>query len=150
MHLLRIPRCALRLSRPLSSRRMHQSLQEGAPDFQQELKTIDPKVLDAAMGGPGGPPEEPLLSTFEDGFGYITSAAVRRSLKQYFFVRKVRMCEFSYLSTLLIIEFSWVGLLPHRCGSRCEFPIYITTTCYQTNFFINTVTTRRRLELLSP
>jgi serine/threonine-protein kinase SRPK3 len=42
-------------------------------------KAIDPKVLASAdaMGG------SLLFSTFEDGFGYFTDAAVSRSLKQY-------------------------------------------------------------------
>jgi serine/threonine-protein kinase SRPK3 len=56
--------------------------------FLEELKAIDPKVLASVMGG-DEPPEEPLLSTFEEGFGYFTAAAVNRSLKQYQFVRKV-------------------------------------------------------------
>ncbi|KIJ92047.1 hypothetical protein K443DRAFT_459647 [Laccaria amethystina LaAM-08-1] len=41
------------------------------------------------MGGVDEPPEEPLLSTFEEGDGYFTAAAVGRSLKQYEFVRKL-------------------------------------------------------------
>ena len=57
--------------------------------FPQDVKAIDPKVLAVAMGGSDQPPEEPIFSTFEDGFGYFTDAAVGRSLKQYEFVRKV-------------------------------------------------------------
>ncbi|KXN81041.1 Serine/threonine-protein kinase SRPK [Leucoagaricus sp. SymC.cos] len=56
--------------------------------FREELKAIDSEVLATAMGG-DEPPEEPLLSTFEEGFGYFTTAAVNRSLNQYQFVRKV-------------------------------------------------------------
>ncbi|EDR03874.1 uncharacterized protein LACBIDRAFT_331109 [Laccaria bicolor S238N-H82] len=41
------------------------------------------------MGGRAVPPEEPLLSTFEEGFGYITSAAVGLSLNEYQLVRKL-------------------------------------------------------------
>ncbi|EDR00175.1 uncharacterized protein LACBIDRAFT_314745 [Laccaria bicolor S238N-H82] len=41
------------------------------------------------MGGRAVPPEEPLLSTFEEGFGYITSAAVGRSLNEYQLVCKL-------------------------------------------------------------
>ncbi|KIL69157.1 hypothetical protein M378DRAFT_184402 [Amanita muscaria Koide BX008] len=63
--------------------------QEAVRSFQQEVRAIDPKVLAAAMGGNDQPPEEPLLSTFEEGFGYFTDAAVGRSLKQYEFVRKL-------------------------------------------------------------
>ena len=86
------------------------------------MKAIDPKVLATAMGGIDEPPEEPLLSTFEEGFAYFT-AAVGRSLKHYEFVRKVRMCQLPLSRRVLIIEFSWVGLLPPLCGSRCEFLI---------------------------
>ena len=43
------------------------------------------------MGGGDQPPEEPLLSSFEEGFGYFTAAAVGRSLTHYEFARKVRM-----------------------------------------------------------
>lgn len=58
--------------------------------FPQDVKAVDPNVLAAAMGGTE-PPEEPIFSTFEEGFGYFTDAAVSRSLKQYEFVRKVSM-----------------------------------------------------------
>ena len=91
---LHIPRCALSVSRhirrPLSLQKMPESFQEELSSFQQDVKAIDPKVLTTAMGGFDEPPEEPLLSTFEEGFGYFTAAAVKRSLKQYEFVRKVR------------------------------------------------------------
>jgi serine/threonine-protein kinase SRPK3 len=50
------------------------------------------------MGGVDEPPEEPLLSTFEEGDGYFTAAAVGRSLKQYEFVRKVCICELNRLN----------------------------------------------------
>ena len=60
------------------------------PLFQKDMRAIDPKTLAASMGRPDKPPEEPLFSSFEDGFGYFTTAAVGRSLKQYEFVRKVR------------------------------------------------------------
>ncbi|KAF7761326.1 hypothetical protein Agabi119p4_10735 [Agaricus bisporus var. burnettii] len=56
--------------------------------FLEELKAIDPKVLATAMGG-DEPREEPLLKTFEEGYGYFTAAAVNRRLKQYQFVRKL-------------------------------------------------------------
>ena len=107
------------------------------PAFQQDVKAIDPKVLSTAMGGIDEPPEEPLLSTFEEGFGYFTAAAVGRSLKQYEFVRKVRMCELPSLNRVLIIEFSWIGL-PPLCGSRCEF--LVNSRWYQTNLYIDAVT----------
>jgi serine/threonine-protein kinase SRPK3 len=94
--------------------------QEAVRSFQQDVRAIDPKVLAAAMGGNDQPPEEPLLSTFEEGFGYFTDAAVGRSLKQYEFVRKVSM-EASPSHPCLIIEHSSVGLLPPLYGSRCEF-----------------------------
>jgi len=64
--------------------------EEELSSFLEDVKAIDPKVLATAMGGIDKPPEEPLLSTFEEGFGYFTSTAVGRSLKQYEFVRKVR------------------------------------------------------------
>lgn len=64
---------------------------ELSASFQRDVKAIDPKVLATAMGGNDEPPEEPLLSTFEEGYGYFTAAAVGRSLKQYEFVRKVRV-----------------------------------------------------------
>lgn len=69
------------------------SYQEGALDFQRDLKAVDPKLLAAAMGGGDEPPEEPLLSTYEEGFGYFTDAAVSRTLSQYELVRKVRVCD---------------------------------------------------------
>lgn len=69
---------------------MPESFQEELSSFQQDVKAVDPKVLTTAMGGIDEPPEEPLLSTFEEGFGYFTAAAVGRSLKHYQFVRKVR------------------------------------------------------------
>jgi serine/threonine-protein kinase SRPK3 len=127
MHLslkLDIPRCALSISRlfrrPLSSQRIFRSFREELSAFQEDVKAIDPKVLATAMGGIDEPPEESVFSTFEEGFGYFIGAAVGRSLKQYEFVRKVRMCELPCLDPVLIIEFSWVGLVPPLCGSRCE------------------------------
>ncbi|EKM77126.1 hypothetical protein AGABI1DRAFT_122191 [Agaricus bisporus var. burnettii JB137-S8] len=54
----------------------------------EELKAIDPKVLATTMGG-DEPREEPLLKTFEEGYGYFTTAAVNRHLKHYQFVRKL-------------------------------------------------------------
>lgn len=63
--------------------------QEERSSFPQDVKAVDPKVLAAAMGGSDQPPEEPIFSTFEDGFGYFTDAAVSRTIKQYEFVRKV-------------------------------------------------------------
>ncbi|KXN83472.1 Serine/threonine-protein kinase SRPK [Leucoagaricus sp. SymC.cos] len=56
--------------------------------FRQELKTIDPKDLAEAMGG-DKPPEEDLLSSFDDGLGYFTTAAPKRWLKHYWLVRKL-------------------------------------------------------------
>ncbi|EDQ99862.1 uncharacterized protein LACBIDRAFT_315201 [Laccaria bicolor S238N-H82] len=85
---LHTPRRALSISRPRLFRRPLQSMPEKRSSFQQDVKAIDPKVLAAAMGG-DVPPEEPLLSTFEEGFGYFTCAAVERSLGQYQFVRKL-------------------------------------------------------------
>lgn len=78
--------------RPLSLQRMpeiSQELEELSP-FEQDIKATDPKVLATAMGG-DKPPEEPLLSKFEEGSGYFTAAAVSRWIKQYEFVRKVRL-----------------------------------------------------------
>ncbi|KXN84497.1 Serine/threonine-protein kinase SRPK, partial [Leucoagaricus sp. SymC.cos] len=54
----------------------------------EELKAIDSKVLATAMGS-DELPEEPLLSTFEEGFGCFTAAAVNSSLNQYQFVHKL-------------------------------------------------------------
>ncbi|KXN85126.1 Serine/threonine-protein kinase SRPK [Leucoagaricus sp. SymC.cos] len=62
--------------------------QERAFAFREEFKAIDSEVLATAMGG-DEPPEEPLLSTFEEGFGYFTAAAVNSSLRDYQFVRKL-------------------------------------------------------------
>ena len=77
--------------RQSSSQKNVNGSQEAQSSFPlaQDVKAIDPKVLADAMGGIDQPPEEPIFSTFEDGFGYFTDAAVGRSLKQYEFVRKV-------------------------------------------------------------
>ena len=115
---------------------------EERSSFQQDVKAIDPKVLAAAMGGNDVPPEEPLLSTFEEGFGYFTAAAVGRSLAQYQFVRKVRMFELPSVNPVLIIQVSWVGLLTPPCGSRCELLINLFTSLSN----INTATRRRTQE----
>jgi serine/threonine-protein kinase SRPK3 len=102
MHLFFKPRCALSISRhlrrPLSSHRIPESPQEELSPFQQEVRAIDPKILATAMGGMNEPPEEPLLSIFEEGFGYPITAAVGRSLRHYEFVRKVRMHELPCLN----------------------------------------------------
>lgn len=66
--------------------------QRTALTFMEELKVIDPKALATAMGG-DEPREEPLLKTFEEGYGYFTAAAVNRHLKHYQFVRKVSVCR---------------------------------------------------------
>jgi serine/threonine-protein kinase SRPK3 len=79
---------------------MLENFQGERPPFQQEAKAIDPKVLTTAMGGIDKPPEEPLFSTFEEGFGYFTATAVGRSLEQYEFVRKVRRAPCFPISTL--------------------------------------------------
>ncbi|KXN80718.1 Protein kinase dsk1, partial [Leucoagaricus sp. SymC.cos] len=90
--------------RPLSSQRMPEdNLKERASVFQEELKTIDSEVLATAMGG-DEPPEEPLLSTFEEGFGYFTAAAVNRSLSQYQFVRKLSLGWAVSSSVLLALD----------------------------------------------
>lgn len=96
--------------------------QEVETSFPQDVKSIDPSVLAAAMGGTE-PPEEPIFSTFEEGFGYFTDAAVSRSLKQYEFVRKVSTWPFQSRPRLidLIIEHSSVGLFLPLYGSRCQF-----------------------------
>lgn len=75
--------------RQSSSQKKTNGSQEARSSFPQDVKEIDPKVLADAMGGSDQPPEEPIFSTFEDGFGYFTDAAVSRSLKQYELVRKV-------------------------------------------------------------
>jgi serine/threonine-protein kinase SRPK3 len=49
---------------------------EDSIGFQQDVKAIDPTHLATAMGGTEEPPEEPLLATLEEGFGYFTTAAV--------------------------------------------------------------------------
>jgi hypothetical protein len=128
MHLflkLHIPRCALSIFRPRLFRRplSSHSIPEGLSAFQQDVKAIHSKVLATAMGGNDVPPEEPLFSTFEEGFGYFTAAAVGRSLKQYEFVRKVRVFELPSVNPGLIIQVSWVGLPTRPCGSRCEYLI---------------------------
>jgi hypothetical protein len=89
--------------------------------FQQDVKAIDPEVLAAAMGGREEPPEEPLLSTFDEGFGYHTSVAVGRTMGQYLLARKVRTPTPSSRPRL-IIEGSSAGQLVLPSGSRCEFP----------------------------
>jgi serine/threonine-protein kinase SRPK3 len=103
---------------------MSEASQEAEPTFRQtqsyfqrDLKAIDPKALADAMGG-DQPPEEPLLSSYEDGFGYFTAAAVGRSLGQYQFARKVRTW-LPRSSPYLTIQDSSVGPLPHLCGSLC-------------------------------
>jgi hypothetical protein len=105
---------------PFFPRRMSMGSQELSP-FQQDLKTIDPEVLSDAMGDSNQPPEEPLLSTFEEGFGYHTAVAVGRSLGRYLFARKVRIPT-SPSQPHLIVERSLAGQLALRSGSRCEFP----------------------------
>lgn len=96
-------RCAFSTSRPIklsSSLRNSQRMLDGPEEessfeqelspFEQDLKAVDPKVLADAMGGGDQPPEEPLFSTFEEGFGYFPDAAVGRKLGRYHFARKVR------------------------------------------------------------
>jgi serine/threonine-protein kinase SRPK3 len=56
--------------------------------FLAELQAMDPKVLATAMGG-YEPPEEPFFKTYEEGFGYYTSVAANRQIKQYELMRKV-------------------------------------------------------------
>ncbi|EDR00830.1 uncharacterized protein LACBIDRAFT_333731 [Laccaria bicolor S238N-H82] len=112
MHLfLKLPHCALSISRPRLFRRPSppQSMAEEGLSFPQEVKAIDPKLLTAAMGGRAVPPEEPLLSTFEEGFGYITSAAVRRSLNEYQIVRKVHFFKLPSVNPFLIIKLAGLG-----------------------------------------
>lgn len=114
MHLflkLHTPRRALSISRPRHFRRplSSQSIPEELSAFQQDVKAIHPKVLATSMGGNDVPPEEPLLSTFEEGFGYFTAAAVGRSLKQYEFVRKVRMFELPLRQPLVLIVQGQLG-----------------------------------------
>lgn len=79
--------------------------------FERDIKAIDRKALDTAMGGRDKPPEEPLLSTFEEGFGYSTAAVVGRSLKRYEFVRKVRLCELPHLNPYFdhCVQLSWAS-----------------------------------------
>lgn len=132
--------------RPPSPQRMSNRPQE-VLSFEQEIKAIDPKVLAAAMGGSDQPPEEPLFSTFEEGFGYFTDAAVGRSLKQYEFIRKVSM-RTSPSQLCLIIECSLVGLLPPPCGSHCES--LVNSYQHQPNPYTNAEIGRRRPELSSP
>ncbi|KAJ3563528.1 hypothetical protein NP233_g8883 [Leucocoprinus birnbaumii] len=95
--LLRPPR-ALSYSRLF--RRRFASLSMAEPDpkldwpekekvFQQELRAIDLKDLVIAMGGHDKPPEENLFAAFDEGFGFDTSAAVNRSVKEYQYVRKL-------------------------------------------------------------
>ncbi|KAJ3569389.1 hypothetical protein NP233_g5080 [Leucocoprinus birnbaumii] len=56
--------------------------------FLQELKATDPKELVKSMGGHRKPPEENLFASYDEGFGYITSVAVGRSVEGFKFVRK--------------------------------------------------------------
>ncbi|KDR79389.1 hypothetical protein GALMADRAFT_62926 [Galerina marginata CBS 339.88] len=80
----------LRRPHTYSPQKMPNKLQQAAlQSFEEEVKATDPKILAASMGGNDQPPEEPLLATFEEGFGYFTDAAVGRSLKQYHFARKL-------------------------------------------------------------
>jgi hypothetical protein len=90
--------------------------------FEKDIEAIDPEALAAAMGGREQPPEEPLLSSFEEGFGYHTSAAVGRTMGRYVFARKVRT-PISSSRFCLIIEGSSAGQLVLPSGSRCEFPL---------------------------
>ncbi|KAF9783967.1 kinase-like domain-containing protein [Thelephora terrestris] len=87
------------------------------PSFQEELKTIDPKALAEAMGG-DRPPEEPLLSSFQEGFGYFTTVAAGRSLNQYRFVRKL-----GWASTSSV----WLALDP-SAATRTYVAIKILTS----------------------
>ena len=105
--------------RLFSSQKKINGSQEARSSFPQDVKTIDPKVLADAMRGNDQLPEEPIFSTFEDGFGYTTDAAVNRSLKWYEILRKVSIWP-SPSQLLLIIEHSLVGLFLPLCGSRCE------------------------------
>jgi serine/threonine-protein kinase SRPK3 len=94
LHLSRLAFSTAKLfQRQSSSQIKTNGSQEARSSFPQDVKAIDPKVLAAAMGGRDQPPEEPIFSTFEDGFGYFTDAAVSRSLMQYEFVRKVRVFD---------------------------------------------------------
>lgn len=94
-----ILRCAFSAStsRPVrqqsSPKKKHDESEEEKArlSFQQEIKAICPNVLATAMGGSNQPPEEPLLSSLEEGFGYFPAAALGYSLGQYQFARKVRM-----------------------------------------------------------
>ena len=76
---------------PSSPQKIPDESPEAQLSFQQEIKTISSRTLVIAMGGCNWPPEEPLLSSYEEGFGYFTAAALGYSLKQYRFIRKVRM-----------------------------------------------------------
>ena len=64
---------------------------EPPPTFEDDVKSVDLELLAAAMGGSGLPPEEPLLLTYEAGFGYSPDAAVGRTLNHYLLARKVHV-----------------------------------------------------------
>ncbi|XP_006463037.1 hypothetical protein AGABI2DRAFT_119847 [Agaricus bisporus var. bisporus H97] len=86
-------RCVLSLPRvfrrPLSFSKLAENTpQREAQAFLAELKAIDPKILATSMGG-DEPREEPLLKTFEEGYGYFTAAAVNRHIRHYQFIRKL-------------------------------------------------------------
>lgn len=53
------------------------------------LSGTDPVDIARAMGGSSEPPEEPLLASPEDGYGYYPSAIIGNGIKQYAFLRKV-------------------------------------------------------------
>lgn len=105
------------LKMPEGSKGTGLTFQQAQSFFQQDLKAVDPAALANAMGG-DKPPEEPLLSTFEEGFGYFTAAAVGRLMERYQFARKVRTW-LPRFHQYLIIRDSSVGQLPHLCGSLC-------------------------------
>lgn len=88
----------------------------GSPEkllaFEQEVKAIDPKVLVTAMGGIDTPPEEPLLASMDDGYGYSPTTSVGTFMGQYKFIRKVSISQLFLFNTLLTkywIQLGWAN-----------------------------------------
>ncbi|XP_006455847.1 hypothetical protein AGABI2DRAFT_121767 [Agaricus bisporus var. bisporus H97] len=57
--------------------------------FENEVPTLDPAVVSLSMGNRDNPPEEPLLLSLQDGFGYNVAAANGRTLSGFHLVRKL-------------------------------------------------------------
>lgn len=81
--------------------------------FENEVPTLDPAVVSLSMGNRDNPPEEPLLLSLQDGFGYNVAAANGRTLSGFHLVRKV--CTSSLNQTSRFI-FNTAGLVEFMLG----------------------------------